>query len=1147
MSDTNPIPFYEMFPFCAGNDKLTSDFSGAMVLDATVSETSMTMTLTVSLALPAPPVEIAVLEDMIAREFGLNSVVIDAAYARPAQKKSSGKQKKKAALKSGAAIMGRTPRTPPTPIGEISLELGNVTVKGEVCDVSHKELEKSGAWVLSFDLTDYTGTIHVSKYLKDDDAKKIVRSVEKGLTLTVSGKLGFSKKYDGDVGLDPTNIVVAEKTMRTDTAKDKRVELHLHTRMSALDAITDTEEVIRRAAAWGHPAIAITDHGVVQSFPDAAAAAAAVGNKIKVIYGVEGYYSNDVDYMGTGDGAKKKRKRNQHIVLLVKNKTGLNNLYKLVSESHLESFDRYPHIRKSELIKHREGLIIGSACQAGEVFQAVIERRELPEQRSLAEFYDYLEIQPICNNMFMILGDKPIAGSEEDLRGFNRRVYELGRELGKPVVATGDVHFLDPEHEIFRHILLNSRNFESADDNLPVYFKTTDEMLDEFSYLGEEAAYEVVVQNSLDVAGQCEELSPMPPAKTLFLPKLDRSAEDLNELVAARLKSLYGENPPDVILDRLKTELDDILDRNYDVIYMAAQKLVANSMANGYIVGSRGSVGSSIVAFLAGITEVNALPAHYICPNCRKSDFESGAGWGCGLDMPDMDCPDCGAKLNKDGFNIPFETFLGVGGDKVPDIDLNFSGEYQTSAHKFASDLFGAGFVYRAGTIGTVQDKTAYGYVRKYVEDSGRKLSKAEENRLARGCVKVKQTTGQHPGGLVIIPQDMEITDFCPVQHPADHSDKGIITTHFDYHCMEDNLIKLDVLGHDDPTMLKMLQDMTGVNARDIRLDDPETMEIFTSPLPLGLPDDDDVIGATGTIGIPEFGTNLTRQMLCDTEPRDFDTLVRLSGYAHGTDVWVGNARDLILNGKAAVRETISCRDDIMLFLISKGMDSRHAFTISESVRKGKRLPEGAEEDMYDLGVPDWYIQSCKKISYLFPKAHAAAYVIMAFRIAWFKVHRPLEFYCAYFYRRSRKDSFEAESMTRGFDVARAKIAQLRNSGAVVSNNAKTKEKALLTTLEACYEFYMRGFEFAALDLYESDPLKFLIKGDKKLRPPLIAVGGLGETVARDIAEGRAGNIFISIADISAACPKVSKKHIEQLKSLGALRDLPETSQMSLF
>ena len=760
----------------------------------------------------------------------------------------------------------------------------------------------------------------------------------------------------------------------------------------------------------------------------------------------------------------------------------------------------------------------------------------------LSGFYDYFEIQPICNNLFMLYAEKPRAKNEEELREFNRAIYELGKALGKPVVATGDVHFLDPEHEVFRRILLTSKNFDNANDELPVYLRTTDEMLEEFAFLGEAAAHEVVVKNPRFIADMCEEISPLPPSKELYLPKVEKSAEDLNELVRVNLRRLYSDDPPEIVGTRVKKELRDILERGYDVIYMTAQKLVADAKEHGYLVGSRGSVGSSVVAFLAGITEVNALPAHYRCQKCASSDFESGAGWGCGADMPDKNCPGCGAEYVKDGFNIPFETFLGFDGDKVPDIDLNFSGEYQTQAHKYTTELFGAECVYRAGTIGTIAEKSAYGHVKNYLDKNGRIVTKAEENRLARGCVGVKKTTGQHPGGLVVIPQTMEITDFCPAQHPADSGDKGIITTHFDYHCMEDNLIKLDALGHDNPTMIKMLEEMTGMDSTSINLGDPETMAIFSSPAPLGLPENDEIIGATGTIGIPEFGTSFTRQMLCDTKPESFDTLVRLSGFSHGEDVWIGNARELIVSGNATVGETIGCRDDIMLFLISKGMDERYAFKISENVRKGRGLPEDAEDEMVRYSVPGWYIESCKKMTYLFPKAHAVAYVMEAFRIAWFKVHFPLEFYSALFYRRSQKSSFDANCMTHGIDKARARIKEIRNDP-----DAKPKDGDLLPTLEACYEFYMRGFDFEGIDLYESDPVKFLVTGKKKLRLPFVAISGLGETGARDLAENRKGREFISIEDVSAACPKVSKAHIEQLKAAGALRNLPEYSQMSLF
>jgi len=831
----------------------------------------------------------------------------------------------------------------------------------------------------------------------------------------------------------------------------------------------------------------------------------------------------------------------RHIVLLARNKTGLKNLYKLISISHLEYFRRNPIIPKSLLLQHREGLLIGSACEAGELFDAVLGGKSSKVLRRIAEMYDYLEIQPVCNNAFLIRSGK--VRDEKGLRELNRRIVRLGEELGKPVVITGDAHFLDPEQEIYRRILLDAKKFSDADKELPIYFKTTREMLDECAYLGPEKARELVITNPNMIADLCEDIELLP--KELYVPEIPNSARDLEEMVKRRMRELYGDTPPEAVSRRVETELHDILSRHYDVIYMSAQKLVANSMENGYLVGSRGSVGSSIVAYLSGITEVNALPPHYRCPRCRWSDFESGAGYGCGADMPDKLCPVCGEKLAKDGFDIPFETFLGFGGDKVPDIDLNFSGEYQARAHKFTEELFGRENVYRAGTIGTLADKTAYGYVKHYLEDRGLTVTRAEEERLVAGCVGVKRTTGQHPGGLVIIPQSMEVTDFCPVQRPADDPDTDIITTHFDYHKMESNLLKLDELGHDDPTMIRMLEDLTGEDARAISLDDEQTMQIFRSPAPLGLPEDDPIIGRTGSIGIPEFGTGFTRQMLVDTQPRDFDTLVRLSGFSHGTDVWLGNARDLITGGVATVRETVGCRDDIMLYLISKGMEPKMAFKIMEAVRKGKvkksGFQEGWREKMEELGVPAWYIESLAKIAYLFPKAHAVAYVMMAFRIAWFKVHRPIAYYSAYFYRRA--DSFDAELMTRGIEPVRARINELK-----AMQKTTAKEEDTLTTLEAVYEYYMRGFSFENIDLYASDAKKFLVCGENKLRPPFTAISGLGEAAANNLVSCReGGRSFISQEELSDACPKLSQTHIEQLRALGALGEIPETSQLSFF
>jgi len=1193
----NPIPLYEMFPFVGETNRLATDYTGARVVSATINNAKTSMKLTVTLTAPAPPYEINLIEEMISKEFGIDSVTISASYIQTDGQ--TGDHGKRGNAKSAPAfsapafiapeskfppenrteepspcpgappdktkepsprpgprpglrpIMGRANKVKPIPMGEITIDHGRVTIKGEVNAVRNRYIEKRDAWFIDFDVTDYTGTINVIKYMREKKASSIANSIKKGMFLTVTGTPDLDK-YN-ELVLGPINIVPFDKEPRHDAAEEKRVELHLHTKMSAMDALTDTAEAIKRAAMWGHPAIAITDHGVVHSFPAAAKAVKKLGGKIKIIYGVEGYLRNDDTAKGSEETASavssrksqsKRRMRNNHIVLLVKNQTGLTNLYKLITKSHLEHYDRRPIIYKSVLEQHKDGLMIGSACEAGEVYRAIVDKCDEAELRKIAALYDYLEIMPVCNNDFMLHGENPKAKNEDELREFNRKIVQLGHDLNKPVVATGDVHFLDPEHEVYRHILQTSRGYSGATNDLPLYFKTTDEMLKEFSYLGQETAFDVVVKNPRTIADICRSVDPLPPEGQLFPPKLDGSADELRKLVSDKLTELYGENPPEIVESRKDYELNDILTLNYDVIYMAAQKLVAYLRQHKSRVGSRGSVGSSLVAYLAGITEVNPLPAHYRCPKCKNTEFPRTHAPG--ADMPDKTCTACGATYIKDGFNIPFETFMGFAGKKVPDIDLNISSDHQTQAHKYISDMFGADHVFRAGTIGTVKDGYAYRFAQKYLDAIGRTATKAEQNRLAQGCLGVKQTTGQHPGGLIVIPQGKEVTDFCPAQHPADDSDKGVVTLHFEYEYMDDNLIKLDILGHDNPTMLKILEDMTGINADDIKLDDPETMAIFSSPVPLGLPEDDKIIGKTGSIGIPEFGTPFTRQMLCDTEPRNFDTLVRLSGYSHGENVWLGNAKDLINSGKVRVAETISSRDDIMLYLESQGMDEKDAFKISESVRKGYGLPDGAEDKMLDLRVPPWYIESCKKIKYLFPKAHAVAYVMMAFRIAWFKVHKPLEFYSAHFYR--RRKSFDVESMTRGIDIVRSKIRELQSN----TDPRTGKEEGLLTTLESCYEFYKRGFDFTNIDLYDSDAEKFLITrdeitGERKLRPPFLAIAGLGETAAFDLVDKRNKRDFISVDDLSAACQSVNKTHIDQLKKLGALRGLPDSSQMSLF
>ena len=1253
-----------------------------------------------------------------------------AANAKQAQKEERKPQ-------DSDTFYGKPFRGTAVPMKDLNLDMGTIIVEGKVFAIEHKELTKRNAWVVKFDMTDNTNSIRVTRFLEAKEAKPILDNVQLGSVLRVQGKL-IEDRFENDMVLKPYAMMPGVLPKRKDTSPNgKRVELHLHTTMSNMDALTDTAAAVKQAAAWGHKAIAITDHGVAQSFPDAMKAAAkakvaGTDENIKILYGVEGYYVNDVDDrivvhgeqdIGFGDeyvafdlettglssandriieigavvmkngeeldrfqtfvdpqrplekkiveltgitdemlkGAPKIEevlpeflkfvngrvlvahnsdfdtgfiraacarqglpytytaadtlilsqnmlpqlnkfkldivsnalslpdfnhhraaddavtcglimhrlmarmeeeldihtlqeingrmttlrakgritdRHARHIIILAKNQIGLRNLYHLISDSNLKYFKRVPRIPKSELLELREGLIIGSACEAGELFQAILDGKSEDELLRIASFYDYLEIQPLANNMFML--SKGIAKDVEQLREYNRTVVRLGEALGKMVVATGDVHFLNPEDEIFRHILLATKGFDDADKENPLYFRTTDNMLEEFSYLGEEKAYEVVVTNPNLIADMCETLRPVP--HNLFAPKIENSVEDLKALVYGKLHRLYGENPPELITKRVETELHDIISCHYDVIYMSAQKLVQNSLEHGYLVGSRGSVGSSIVAYMSGITEVNSFPPHYRCPNpeCKYTTFDVPKGYGCGADLPDAVCPKCGSKFEKDGFNIPFETFLGFGGDKVPDIDLNFSGEYQSKAHAYCVEMFGKSHVFRAGTIGTVAEKTAFGYVKKYLAERGKTANRAEEARLAAGCVGVRRTTGQHPGGLVVIPQENEIWDFCPVQHPADDPNADQITTHFEYHSMEENLLKLDMLGHDDPTMIRMMEDMTGVDAKTIPLDDKNTMSIFTSSKVLGY-ENDKILGPTGAVAIPEFNTKFTRGMLMDTMPERFDTLLRLSGFSHGTDVWLGNAKDLITSKTATVDQAIGCRDDIMLYLISCGMPEKRSFKIMEAVRKGRGLPEGAEQEMIDAGVPDWYIGSCKKIKYLFPKAHAVAYVMMAFRIAWFKVYHPLAFYAAYFYRRSQKGGFDAVLMTQGMEAIMA------NMDAIETNeNASDKDEDLLTTMEVVYEYYLRGFEFLPIDIYKSHATKFLVE-DGKILPPFVAISGLGENAAWDLMRGREGKTFLSIEEVAAACPKVSKTHIQMLKDAGAFGSLPDTSQISLF
>ena len=1324
------IPFFELFEGFAPPIGLRVLLTDARVTDVTVEQESRTMALALTVLQEITDSERTLLEQLLADRFALNGVRISLTQGgfpkqEPRPSNAGGGARKESS--AGKIIMGREIKGHPMPMSELNPKAGNVVVEGKVFKCEFRELRQPGMWLALIEMTDYEGSVIVRKRMLEKDVAPLRDRVSTGMWLRVAGTMELT--YDGhDMQLNPRDVTEITHEPRMDTAEVKRVELHLHTRMSNMDALTDTGSVVKLAAKWGMPAIAITDHGVAQSFPDAWHAGEG---KIKILYGCEGYFVNNIDdriaihghqdigfsdeivcfdiettglkvtqeaiteigavrlrngeivetfqtfvdperrltpeiigltgitdemlrgapklkdaltaflafagdaplaahnaefdisfiragcrkcsipfeptYIDTlilaqnllpglgkykldivadhlqlpqfnhhraSDDAvpvaqmltkffpmleergvtrlqqinnemlklrplgSKSNRFPKHIILLAKNKAGLKNLYQLISLSNLKYFKRVPIIPKSELIAHREGLIIGSACEAGELFRAVADHKDWEELKRIASFYDYLEIQPICNNRFMLR--EGAARSEEELRDFNRTIVRLGEELGKRVVATGDVHFQEPEDEVYRHILLASKKFPDANAPLPIYFRTTDEMLREFEYLGKEKAYEVVVTNTRAIADQIENIELLPKGK-LFPPRLENSREDLNRLVWDKVHELYGDEPPKLIKDRLDIELGGILGK-YDVVYMSAQKLVQRSLECGYLVGSRGSVGSSLVAYMSGITEVNSLPPHYRCPKCRHSEFITDGSYGCGADMPDKNCTECGTKYVKDGFDIPFETFLGFGGGKVPDIDLNFSGEYQARAHRHAIEMFGETQVFRAGTIGTLAEKTAFGFVKKYLEENGIQSGAAEIDRLTAGCVGVRRTTGQHPGGLVVVPDDLEIEDFCPVQHPADAEDSDTITTHFEYHCMEDNLLKLDMLGHDDPTMIRMLEDLTGMNARTIPLDDPDTMSIFTSSKVLGF-ENDDLLGPTGAVAIPEFNTRFTRQMLIDTQPKDFNTLVRLSGFSHGTDVWLGNARELIVSGTASVLETVGCRDDIMLYLISMGLDPKMSFKIMEAVRKGKvkkgGFQDGWVEAMQEHDVPEWYIESLAKIGYLFPKAHAVAYVMMAFRIAWFKVHEPLAFYATFFTVRAK--AFDAEYCCAGLDAVKRKIREIENN-----KDASAVEQDLMTTLEVCYEFYRRGFHFDTIDIYRSDATKFTVT-EGGLLPPFISVHGLGEAAALDTVEKRRGKEFISVEEFSMCCNKLSKTHIEQLRALGAFAGMADTSQLTLF
>lgn len=1264
---------------------------------------------------------------------------------RPAPQQHTGYQRPRAEkVREDDLIFGKLIQDPIISVNEAIAAYDMVTIQGEVFFTDSKDIhsKKTGKdYVkIAFDMTDRTNSVRVSKFLAADKAGDTASKIKKGLYCTVQGKMVYDT-FAKEMVLEPTGIVKAKKPERKDTYEGmKRVELHLHTNMSAMDGMSSTASLLCRAAKWGHRAMAITDHGVAQAFPEALHAQEGkqkdtIGD-MKIIYGIEAYYINDENSIsvvrgksaepldGTfivfdlettglnpaseeiteiaavrvvegeirdsfqtyvnphkpipaeiteltgisdetvadapdldkavpeflawaGEGqyplvahnagfdmgflrtacqrlgiereftsidtlemsrlmlphmhkfklnilAKElqvgpfehhrasedaavlgriyvkllKRLREEmhavttadinpvlaattdrknklknlpryHFIILVKNQAGLRNLYQLISKSFLEYYNKRPIMPRSELIRHREGLIFGSACEAGEVFRALTKGEPWEEIKRLASFYDYLEIQPIGNNNFMIA--KGMAKDEEQLRDWNRDILRLADELGKPCCATGDVHFLEPEDEAFRRILMAGQGFSDADNQAPLYFKSTDEMLKEFSYLGEDRAYEVVVKNTNMIADMCDVIRPVP--RENYPPHIDGCEDDLRNMCYEKAKRIYGDPLPEPVQARLDRELGSIIGNGYAVMYIIAQKLVTKSLADGYLVGSRGSVGSSLAAFMSDITEVNSLAPHYLCPDDKYLEWHEE--YSCGVDLPDKICPKCGKPLTKQGFNIPFETFLGFEGDKVPDIDLNFAGEYQSRIHWYTGEIFGHDHVFRAGTIGTVAEKTAFGYVKKYMEERGVECSRAEENRLAAGCTGVRRTSGQHPGGVVVVPKEIEIYDVCPIQHPADDPDSEIITTHFEYHSIDANLLKLDELGHDDPTIIKHLENLTGVNAQEIPLDDPETMSLFHSCKALKYkgenPDTDPILGDLGCVAVPEFGTKFVRGMVKETHPSTFAELVSISGLSHGTDVWLGNAAELVRKG-IPLSGCICCRDDIMNYLILQGVKPKLSFKTMESVRKGKGLTEEMEAAMNEQHVPEWYIDSCKKIKYMFPKAHAVAYVMMAFRIAWFKVHRPLAFYSAYFSIRAK--GFDASCMIKGDKVCLDKMTELR--GKERDKTISAAEKDMMTTLEVCHEFYRRGFTFEPMDVYKSDATRFLVT-ETGLIPPFTSMPGIGEQAALSIVEERKNGKFLSAEELIVRCPKASKAVVELLEQIGALGSMPKTTQMTLF